>query len=220
MTIESNKILGGVGALLLFIGVFPYVNYFGIVDLIGIILILIALHGFANYYKERGIFNNAIYGVITGIVGAVAAVGIAIAIVLPSISDFLMKLYPTWNGSWSTISSFSSMTPDTSAINVSDILPFIAAAIVVFIIVWIVAIVAAYFFRRSFKQLSTKSAVGLFSTAGLLLLIGAGLIIIFGIGLILMWIAALILAIAFFTIKPPVEQPPMAAAPPATPTPV
>jgi uncharacterized membrane protein len=49
--------------------------------------------------------------------------------------------------------------------------------------------------------------LGLFSTAGLLLLIGAVLIIAFGLGAILMWIAVLLLAIAFFQIKPQIEQP-------------
>jgi uncharacterized membrane protein len=54
--------------------------------------------------------------------------------------------------------------------------------------------------RRSLKQVSDKSTVGLFGTAGLLLLIGAFLTIVF-IGFILMWVAALLIAIAFFQLK-------------------
>jgi len=221
MTLESSKNLGGVGALLMFIGIFPYINTFGIVELIGAILLLVALHGFASYYKEQGIFNNAIYGIIAGIVGVVVAVAIGILIVLPSIKDFLLKIYPSWNGNWSSLSSLSSMTPVTKNIGFSDIVPFITAAIVIFLILWIFAIIAAFFVRRSLKQLSTKSNFGLFSTTGLLLLIGAVLIIIFGIGVILMWIATLILAIAFFTMKPQEAQPsPMATASSPQPTPV
>ncbi len=224
MTIESNKMLGGVGALLLFIGVFPYINTFGIVDLIGAILVLVALHGFANIYNEKGIFINAIYAIGIGIVGVVAAAAIGFAVVLPSIKDFLLKIYPSWNGSWSSLQSLSSMTPNTTNITSSDILPFIAAAIVIVVILWIFAILSAFFLRRSLRQLSAKTSVGLFSTAGLLILIGAGLIIIFGIGAILMWIGALILAIAFFTMKPQQSQtqptPMMAAGPTPTPTPV
>lgn len=60
MTFESSKTLGGIGALLMFIGVFPYINYFGIIPLIGAILVLVALHGFARIYKESGIFDNAL----------------------------------------------------------------------------------------------------------------------------------------------------------------
>ena len=79
MTIESSKTLGGVGAILMFIGVFPFISTYGIVELIGVILVLIALHGFANYYKERGIFNNAIYGLIAGIVGVVVAAAVGLS---------------------------------------------------------------------------------------------------------------------------------------------
>ncbi len=221
MTIESNKILGGVGALLMFLGVFPYINTVGIVELIGAILILVALHGFASIYNEKAIFNNAIYAIGAGIVGVVSAVAIGIAVVLPSIKDFLLKIFPSWNGNWSSLSSLSGMTPDTSNISTSDVLPFIAAAIVIIVILWIFAIVAAFFLRRSLKHLSAKTNVGLFSTTGLLLLIGAVLIIIFGLGILLMWIATLILAIAFFTMKPrEAQQPQMVTASPPTPTPV
>jgi uncharacterized membrane protein len=219
VTPNTSKNLGGVGALLLFIGIFPYINYFGIVDIIGVILVLIALYGFASYYKERGIFNNAMYGVFVGIVGVVIAVVIGIALVLSNLTSFLEKLYPSWDGSLSTIPSLSGMTPVTSNISFSDIVPFIVAAIAVIAVLWIFAIIAAFFVRRSLGQVSSKTSVGLFSTAGLLLLIGAALTIVL-IGLLLMWIAALILAIAFFTVKPQSEQPPMAAAtsPPTTPT--
>ena len=211
VTLNSSKNLGGVGALLLFIGVFPYINYFGIVDIIGVILVLIALYGFASDYRERGIFNNAMYGVATGMVGIVIAAVIGIAIVLTSITSFLEKLYPSWNGSLSTISSLSGMTPVISNLSFSDVVPFIVAAISVIAVLWIFAIITAFFVRRSLKQVSSKTSVGLFSTAGLLLLIGAALTIII-VGIVLMWIAALILAIAFFTMKPQPEQPPMPTA--------
>jgi uncharacterized membrane protein len=100
----------------MFISVFPYINYLGIIPLIGAILVFIALYGFARIYKESGIFDNALYGVIAGIVGVVLSVAIGIAIVLPNIKDFLMKLYPSWNGNWTTILSLSGMTPNTGNI--------------------------------------------------------------------------------------------------------
>jgi uncharacterized membrane protein len=208
MTLESSKTLGGIGAILMFIGIFPYISYFGIVELIGAILVLTALYSLGNYYKDSGIFNNALYGVMAGIVGVVSAVAIGLAIVLPNIKDFLMTIFPSWNGDWSTISSLSGMTPDTSNIGIGDVIPFISAAIVIFVILWIFAIIATFFVRRSFVRLSAKTNVGLFSTAGLLLLIGAFLVIVVGLGLILIWVAALILAIAFFKLKPTQQPPP------------
>ena len=208
MTFESSKTLGGIGALLMFIGVFPYISYFGIIPLIGVILVLVALHGFARIYKESGIFDNALYGIIAGIVGVVLSIAIGIAIVLPNIKDFLLKLFPSWNGDWSTITSLSGMTPNTSNITFGDVIPFITAAIVILVTLWVFAIIATLLFRRSLKQLSAMTKVGLFSTTGMLLLLGAVLIIALGFGLLLMWIAALILAIAFFTMKPQETQPP------------
>ena len=201
MTAESSKNLGGIGALLMFIGVLPYVNYFGIIELIGAILVLIALHGLGSYYKEEGIFNNALYGIIAGIVGVVLAVVVGIAIVLPDIKDFILKIFPSWNGDWSTLSSLSGMTPSVANIDFGDIIPFIVAAIVIVAILWVFGIISAFLVRRSLNQLSTKANVGLFSTAGLLLLIGAVLIIV-AFGFVLIWIALLLVAIAFFTMHP------------------
>ena len=201
MTLESNKTLGGIGAILMFIGVLPYINYYSIVELIGAILVLVALHGFARIYKESGIFNNALYGIITGIVGVVLAAVIGIAVILPNIKDFLLKVFPSWNGNWQTLSSLSGMTPNTSNISFGDIIPFIVAAILVIATLWVFAIISTFFVRRSLKQLSARTNVGLFSTAGLLLLIGAVLIFLFGLGLLLMWIGVLLLAIAFFRIR-------------------
>jgi uncharacterized membrane protein len=208
MTFESSKTLGGIGAILMFIGVFPVINYFGIISLIGAILVLLALHGFARIYKENGIFDNALYGIIAGIVGVVLSIAIGIAIVLPNIKDFLLKLFPSWNGDWTTLSSLSGLTPNTSNIAFGDVIPFITAAILVIVTLWGFAIIATFLYRRSLRQLSARTNVGLFSTTGMLLLIGAVLIIAFGIGLILMWIASLILAIAFFRMKPSETQPP------------
>jgi uncharacterized membrane protein len=52
------------------------------------------------------------------------------------------------------------------------------------------------------------------------LIIGAFLTIVF-IGFILIWVAVLLMAIAFFQIKPQAEQPPATVVPPpSTPTPV
>jgi len=201
MTLKSSKTLGGIGAILIVIGVLPYINYYSIIELTGGILVLVALHGFARIYKESGIFNNALYGIITGIVGVVLATVIGIAVILPNIKDFLLKVFPSWNGDWQTLSSLSGMIPNTSNISFGDIIPFITAAILVIATLWVFAIIATFFVRRSLVQLSAKMNVGLFSTAGTLLLIGAVLVIVFGLGLLLMWIGVLILAIAFFKIR-------------------
>jgi uncharacterized membrane protein len=208
MTFESSKTLGGIGAILMFIGIFPIISYYGIAEIIGAILVVVALHGLAGYYKESGISRNALYGILVGIIGVVIAAVAAVVTVLTSISDLLKQIYPGWNGDWSTLQG---MTPNTTNLDTSTIFPILAGILVILVIVWVFAIIAAFFIWRSLKQVSNKSHVGLFGTAGLILLIGA-VIPIFG--LILMWISTLLLAIAFFTLKPQ-EQP----IPPITPPP-
>lgn len=206
MSIQNNKILGGIGALLMFLGVIPYISYFGVIEIIGALLVIVALYNLSRHYGEGGIFNNALYGLIAGIVGVAAAVGVVFLTLLTSVTDFLHAIFPDWNGDWTALSG---LTPNPANISFSDVIPILAGIFVVFIILWLFAIIATFFVRRSLVSLSAKSGVGLFSTAGLLLLIGAVCIILVGFGLILMWIAALLLAIAFFRMRsePPPLQP-------------
>jgi uncharacterized membrane protein len=203
MALETSKILGGIGALLMFLGVIPYISYFGVIEVIGLILIMVAMYNLASYYNEGGIFNNALYGIIIGIVGGVVSIATVFVAILTSLQDFLYAIFPGWNGDWTALSG---LTPDPSNISLDNIIPLIAGVFLVFIILWVFSIIAAFFIRRSLGSLSAKSGVGLFSTAGLLLLVGAVLIILFGIGLILIWISALLLAIAFFQLRPQQAQ--------------
>jgi len=203
MSIENSKILGGVGALLMFIGVLPYLNYFGAIELVGLILVMIALYNLGSYYRESSIFNNALYGVIIGIVGVGVSIAAVFATVLTSLTNFLYAVFPDWNGDWTALSG---LTPNPSNISLENIAPFIAGIFIVFIILWVFSILAAFFVRRSLGTLAIKSYVGLFSTAGLLMLIGAVMIIVFGIGLILIWVSLLLVAIAFFRLRTQMTQ--------------
>lgn len=211
MSIENSRVLGGVGAALMFIGVLPYINYFGVVEVVGLILVMVALYNLATHHKEGAIFNNALYGVIVAVVGVVVAVATIVVAVLSSLTNFLYTLFPDWNGDWAALQG---LTPNAANVTLDSVLPFIAGAFAMFAILWVFSILAAFFVRRSLGTLSSKSGVGLFSTAGLLILIGAVLTVLFGIGLILIWISALLLAIAFFRMKPQEPQPTTSAAAP------
>ena len=222
MNLESSKTLGGVGAILLLVGTLPVLSSytFGVLGIIGVILILVALNSLANIYVERGIFNNSLYGLIAGIVGAVIAGVVVLVAVLSNLKTLLEQIYPSWNGKWSSLSSISGMTPNTSNLTSSTVVSVLEGVVAAFVILWIFIIVWAFFVRRSLKMLATKSSVGLFSTASLLLIIGAGLTIVI-IGLLIMWIGVLLMAVAFFQIKPQPEQAPATVAPPSSmPTPV
>lgn len=205
MNFETSKNLGGVGAILMFIGfIMPFLQAFGsVLSLIGLILVLVGLKGLADYYNEAGIFNNFLYGSIAGVVGVVIAGITAVFAVLTSLSSFIQGLYPGWSGDWTTIPS---SPPDVSMLDPSALMPFLAAILLVLVVLFFTAIIVAIFMRKSMNALSAKTGVGLFGTTGLLLLIGAVLTII-AIGFLLIWIAMLIMAIAFFSIKPQQAQP-------------
>ncbi len=209
MALGTSKNLGGVGAILIVIGTLGLsVPYAGLLALIGLILMLIGLKGLADYYREGGIFNNALYALILAIVGGVVAVGVLVATALAALADIGIEL--------SNVTDWASFGTElanrlTNLTDFSVIFTLIGALIASFVILFVFAIIAAFFFRRSLTTLSSKAGVGLFGTAGLLMLIGAVLTIIV-IGFLLMWISMILVAVAFFQIK----AQPTPSAPPTT----
>jgi uncharacterized membrane protein len=85
--------------------------------------------------------------------------------------------------------------------------PIIEGFVVALIVLFICLVIATILYRKSLSSLAKKSGVGMFETAGLLMLIGAVLTIIL-VGLLLIWIAFILVAVAFFSIKTTQTQPP------------
>lgn len=198
MTFDSSKNLSAVGALLIVIAAFGLaVPYLSLIGLVGFILLLIGLKGLANFYNEQGIFNNALYSIIVAIVGAVVAVAtIAITAVsaLASIGlDF--SNMEDWASFGSDLGSYFA-----DFANFSQLWTIVSAFIVGLVILFVFVIIAMFFMRKSMNQLSSKSGVGLFGTAGLLMLVG-GVLTIVGIGLFLIWVGLILATAAFFMMK-------------------
>jgi uncharacterized membrane protein len=224
MDLQSSKNLGGIGAILLFLGpLFSILSSFAglsfglgygapVAELIGVILVLVALKGFADFYKESGIFNNALYGFIVAIVGGVVAVVVIIYAAVGLLGALGLSLS-------SIISTGTVPTITASNVNFNTIAPFVATVLAGLLILVVFAIITAILVRKSLGQMSTKTGIGLFGTSGLILLIGAVLTII-GIGVIIIWISFLLLAIAFFNIKPqPIQTQLTSQTPPPMPPP-
>lgn len=209
MTIETSKNLGGIGAILMFIGVLPIFSFSGVISLIGLILVLIAMYGLADYYKESGIFNNALYGIILIIIGGVTAAIAAVVALVDFFSEIGITIGLGNAGDWS--SQFAGI--DWQNIGFDIISRFAVYILLALVILFVFAIASAILIRKSLGLLSAKTGVGLFGTAGLIVLIGAILTIV-AIGVLLLWIATLLIAIAFFSIKPQQAQPPTQAATP------
>ena len=167
MSLESNKTLGGIGAILLAI---PFLS------LIGIILVLIAMKGMGDYYADDDIFKNALYGFIFGFVGVIALVAV-----------ILMFAF-----------GFATISP--------VITPFAGFGlfIIAFIVLYVFSLLGAIFYKKSLDDLSEKSGETMFSTAGLILLIGAAIPLI---GEILKFVAWILAAVGFFNIKKSTQIP-------------
>ncbi len=191
MTLETTKILGGIGAVLMLIS--PIGMHAGIVGIAGVILVLIALSKFAYHYKEPGIFNNAIYGIITAIVG----IAIFMAVMMIAAFDLIKTL--GLDVSWTDPTIFQRIkwqeifTWETFA-------PYIIVIALDLVMLFVLFVVASSFLRRSFSLLGEKTGIHAFKTAGFLIFLGAILTII-AVGLLIMWIALIFLAIGFFSIK-------------------
>ena len=196
MTFESSKTLSAVGSLLIVIGAIAgfVVSFSGILTLIGIILLLIGLKGLANFYKEEGIFNNALYSIIVAIVGCVVGVGVIVASAVSALADIGID--------WANVEDWNNIGTDVATVfadfDFSAIATLLGALVIGLIIFYVVVIISMIFFRKSMNQLSSKSGIGLFGTAGLLMLIGAVIPVI---GLLIIWIGAILATVAFFQMK-------------------
>lgn len=234
VSLDSSKNLAGAGAILIVAGeagavggALAGVGFFGVacgvVVLVGAVLGLMGLIGLSKFYREKSLSTNSLYSFIAVIVGVVAAVLALVYVVFSTstLTNLLHELYPTWNGSWSTISSFTGTKADTSNVTRGTELAVAGAVFGVNAIMWAFLVVASFFANRFLKSLAAKTGVTLFSTAALVLIIGALLSIIF-IGYVIVWVAVVLAAFAFFQTQPRQEQPPPVTVSPmsSTPTPV
>jgi uncharacterized membrane protein len=88
-TVDSNKTLAGIGAILLAIGLT------GVTGVIGLILLFIGLKGLADNYSEPGIYRNALNGLIFGIVGVVTAAVVIFGLWSSMFSGFMAGNFAT-----------------------------------------------------------------------------------------------------------------------------
>jgi uncharacterized membrane protein len=205
MTIEINtsKMIGGIGAFLILISIFasflPIPYLFEVMLVVGAVLILAGLYGLSDHYQQPGIFKNALIGIAVCIIGVVIASILVYVLIVPSATNMVQEIFPGWD--WNTQPN---TTPDISTVDPNQILEssfsLLINLVIVLGVVCVFAIIATFFIRQSLNLLKEKSDVGLFGTAGTMMLVGGCLTFIL-IGFIIIWIAALLLAIAFFQIK-------------------
>ncbi len=200
MDLDSSKTLGGIGAILMFIG--PFAGFYtGIIGLVGLILMLVALNSLADHYRERRIFTNVLYGAILAVVG-----GLVFVVVIVTAAFSMLPILGIHISNWTDLSALQNLNLQNFT-NWSALAPYIGAILGALVILFVCFVVAAVLLRRSLNTLAERSGTHLFATAGLLMLIGAVLTIVL-VGLILLWVGLLLVAIAFFEIKTQPAQAP------------
>jgi uncharacterized membrane protein len=198
MELQTSRILGIIGALLMVLTIIPSVGVFFM--LVGVILVLIALKGYADIYKENSIFLHSLYTVVFVIIGAMLCMGV----IFYGAMGFLSSL---GINSFTDMQSLQSLDWP-SIITPSNFLPFLGTIVLGLVILFAFFVIASLYFKKAMNALSTKTNVKLFHTTGTVFFVGALLTIIF-VGIILIWISFLLLLIAFYESKPtePMQQP-------------
>jgi len=190
-SLQTAKILGGIGALLMLIGgIIP--ASFGVVSFIGFIMVFIAVKMIADETKEKAIFDNYLYSFIAGIIAFVVLIAM-VFLVFTSVGgiEFFMGLQS------------SAMT---NPMEIWETLqPVLFGAIAALIVFWIIAVIASLFYRKSFNLIAEKTGVKWFATAGLLIFIGTITAIIL-VGFIILLIGSIIEIVAFFSLPDKLEQ--------------
>lgn len=184
-SLQTPKILGGIGALLMLIGGFiPFTV--GALSLVGFILVFIAVKMIADETKEKAIFDNYLYAFVACIIAIVALVAVGF-VVLASVGG-IQFFYDLQN---------MAMSDPMEIWN--TIQPVLFGAIAGLLVFWIIAVIGSLFIRRSFNLIAEKTDVKRFATTGLLFFIGMITTIII-VGFIILIIAMILEIVAFFSL--------------------
>jgi uncharacterized membrane protein len=169
---------------------------FPFVSIVGIILVFVGMKGLSEYYKDDGIYRDALRGLMFLIIAVIA---IAVAVPVFSVSGMF---------------SIFALGPFGVGFG-------LIALLLMLVLVFVFYLLAAINLRKAFNRLAQASGEHMFETAGMLLFFGAIFTIIL-VGYVLIFLAWIIATIAFFSIKAPSQPygygPPPTSAPPMQPT--
>lgn len=181
---EYSRTLAAEGAVLLLLGMVPYVGW--ILGIIGIVLFLKGMRELSNYYQDEKIYQHSWTGVKYYIVALIAA-GVAVTALVIGIAS-------------ATGFTFSGDFLFTAGFGVG-LAAFLGGIITAFVFY----ILATFHLKRTFDTLAEKTGEASLTTAGTLLWIGAILTIIV-VGLLLILIGWIFATIGLFSMRPRQQQ--------------
>jgi len=213
---DTGRTLGLVGSILVLVAlIFSFIiGFLGfLLQLVGLILILISLHTFSNIYGERIIFRDAFLSVLIGY-----------GVPLATLIFLFILLIPI---GFTIVTSARPIPPSRIEDLFEITAPLILWAFIAILAILVALAISAYLWYRALNTLSLRSGEKFFRWAGLTylafavsLIVGVvtaviliGILVIF-IGILLGLTSWVLLAIAFYEVKPPqptIEAPPMPA---------
>lgn len=170
---KEEKFFGGIGAILSLLGFIPSVGVY--LEIIGLILLLVAVSKLAKRFDNRDIYKRFLIGFIASVISAI--------LIFVSIGVLIIEV----------LGEFTGMASESTLAKMGG------SVMLMLVITYILSIVSAYNWRKSFNIISSYSNIGQFNTAGTLYFWGAITSIIL-IGLLLLLIGGIFLAVAFFNL--------------------
>lgn len=134
----------------------PIIFLFSAAGLAGFVLYMVGIKGLSVRYQTPAIFNNALYALLTSIIGTVVIAGVAFAIIFASLSSAFRSLIPAGT---------TTDTLNSTGLLANILIPVMIAALVV-------GLISTMFYYRSFNILSEKTNIKRFKTVGLLFPVG------------------------------------------------
>jgi len=181
---EYSRTLAAEGAILLLLGMVPYVGW--VLGIIGIVLFLKGMKELSNYYQDEKIYQHSWTGVKYYIVALIAA-GVAVTALVIGVASATGF---TFTGDFLFTAGFG--------VGLAAFLGGIITAFVFYIL-------ATFHLKRTFDTLAEKTGEASLTTAGTLLWIGAILTIIV-VGLLLILIGWIFATIGLFSMRPRQQQ--------------
>lgn len=177
---KEERFFGVIGAILLILRAASFILeatpsvsvYFGI---IGLILLFVAISKMAKRFNNREIYNRFLVGFITSIISSITSFFSFVLLAIGIIGEI-------------------------TGIESEAIATTMGVGLIWLVITYILSIIGAYNWRKSFNIISSYTKVGQFNTAGSLYLWGALTYIIL-IGILLSLMGDIFLAIAFFNLS-------------------
>ena len=179
-SLSSAKTLGGVGAILMLVASFTIFAFFigPIISIVGLVLVYLGVKNISEVVNNPKIKSDFVLCIVMLIIATV----VLIAWPFIALGGFGF--------------SFTALNPTDPFAAVGT---GIAICIIVFLIAVIFYIMHAVYLKKSFDAISRHTNVGMFSTTGIVYLIGA-ILTIFIFGFIILLIANILMIVAFFSL--------------------